>query len=707
MFQFKNAVPVFLKDKSKVMNLQAGFQCEFTADSNKSYELNITGSGLYRVYLNGEVVHYGPARAPHGFLRCDRVLLKPKVGINIISVEVAGYNCPSFYVMNIPSFLQAEVLQDNDVLCYTGRDFLGVDLSNLREQKALRYSYQRAFTEIWHFENAEFDWRVTKINGEELEEVDIPHKRIERGFELPCMDIYGEVYPLESGTVENLGAYTGEKKRFMNISKEVVGFEYEECPDKLLDEMNIVYHSNAFYKKDVTSGCYSLYKLGRNSTGFIRISLTVKQPSTVYLAFDEKLTDGAVECGVNTKNYLNIVKYTLTPGNYILETFECYTFQYLSVVVASGAVSVENLELRQYVYPATPIENPFPNRPIIGKVLEAAFETFRQNTIDCFMDCPGRERAGWLCDSYFTAFASYEFTGSCECERLFLENYAMPESFPPLPRGLLPMCYPGENVGGGAIPQWAMWYVVEVGEYAKRGGDVKPLEKPVTDVLWFLSCFENSSGLLENLPYWNFVEFSKANRLTNGVNYPTNMLYYKVLETAYALYPHLVVEGKTEKIRNAIIEQSFDGAFFRDHATRDENNNLILQPEKTAICQHEAFYFDIASSDDEKFVLLKNFVLENCGYGGNTEDVEPLGMFMGYNIRIFLLNKMGEFERNLKEIEQLYGMMADTCGTLWEHLDPYGGGSSLNHGLSAAVVSAVLEGAENIKVTECIDKTTA
>lgn len=699
MFEFKKATPIFLKGKNRVLNLQAGFQTVFNGEIGTEYRLNITGSTLYRVYLNGEVIHYGPARAPHGYIRCDSVTFTAKTRKNIISIEVAGYNCPSFYTMDIPSFLQAEIMLDNDVISYTGKDFRGIDLSVIREQKTLRYSYQRAFTEVWNMNKLDYDWKNTEFDGEEIERVEIGHKLIARGFKLPFMEIYSEVFPIESGKISNKGKYAGEEKRFTKISNEVVGFKREECPDKILDDLNINYIPNSNYKKNIKENEYSLYKLGRNSTGFIRLSLNVKKTSVVYLAFDEKLTDGAVECGVDTKNLLNIVKYTLNPSDkpVDLETFECYTFQYLSVIVLSGEVEVDNVELRQYVYPATPIKNPFNDRPIISKVLDAAFETFRQNTIDCFMDCPGRERAGWLCDSYFTAFASFDFTGTLECEKLFLENFTMPENFAPLPRGLLPMCYPGENVGRGAIPQWAMWYVVEIGSYVERGGDASVFEKLVTDLLWFLKCFENSDGLLENLPYWNFVEFSKANSLTSGVNYPTNMLYHKVLEVAYRLYPQLAVDGKLEKIRTAIIEQSFDGEFFRDHAIRDEGEKLVVMPDKTAICQHEAFFFDVVSVNDEKFANLRKFIIENCGYGGNTGELEPLGMFMGYNIRIFLLNKFKEFERNLKEIEQMYGMMADISGTLWEHLDTFGGGSSRNHGLSAAVADAILECAKGLK----------
>ncbi|WP_289490291.1 hypothetical protein, partial [Klebsiella pneumoniae] len=47
----------------------------------------------------------------------------------------------------------------------------------------------------------------------------------------------------------------------------------------------------------------------------------------------------------------------------------------------------------------------------LQKIYDATVSTFRQNSTDIFMDCPSRERAGWLCDSFFTARVEKELTG--------------------------------------------------------------------------------------------------------------------------------------------------------------------------------------------------------------------------------------------------------------------------------------------------------
>ena len=55
-------------------------------------------------------------------------------------------------------------------------------------------------------------------------------------------------------------------------------------------------------------------------------------------------------------------------------------------------------------------------------IIDAAIETYRQNAVDLFTDCPSRERAGWLCDSFFLARTEYALTGKNTIEESFLEN---------------------------------------------------------------------------------------------------------------------------------------------------------------------------------------------------------------------------------------------------------------------------------------------
>lgn len=185
----------------------------------------------------------------------------------------------------------------------------------------------------------------------------------------------------------------------------------------------------------------------------------------------------------------------------------------------------------------------------INKIYKAAVETYKQNALDIFMDCPSRERAGWLCDSYFTSRIAFDLSGNHLIETNFLENFLLPEKFDHIPEGMLPMCYPSDHVNGNFIPNWAMWFVIELEEYLERSNDqemIAALEPRVNALLDYFSRYENEYELLEGLEKWVFLEWSKANSFVQDVNYPTNMLYAKMLQVAGKLYdkPELVKKAE-------------------------------------------------------------------------------------------------------------------------------------------------------------------
>lgn len=75
--------------------------------------------------------------------------------------------------------------------------------------------------------------------------------------------------------------------------------------------------------------------------------------------------------------------------------------KFIKLVAVGGAVRVDNLRLIEYKHP------PVDYRPALVKedeeldlIFRAARESFLQNAVDLYTDCPSRERAGWLCDSF-------------------------------------------------------------------------------------------------------------------------------------------------------------------------------------------------------------------------------------------------------------------------------------------------------------------
>ena len=106
----------------------------------------------------------------------------------------------------------------------------------------------------------------------------------------------------------------------------------------------------------------------------------------------------------------------------------------------------------------------------LNAVYRGGVRTFAHNALDIFMDCPSRERAGWLCDSYFTAQTEYALFGETRVEDAFLQNYRLYQNRGEYPKGALPMRYPSEHHTDRFIPQWTMWYILEVEQCVNQRG---------------------------------------------------------------------------------------------------------------------------------------------------------------------------------------------------------------------------------------------
>ena len=164
---------------------------------------------------------------------------------------------------------------------------------------------------------------------------------------------------------------------------------------------------------------------------------------------------------------------------------------------------------------------------------------------------------------------AFDLSGDTQIERNFIQNFLLPEKFKHIDEGMLPMCYPSEHPNKNHIPNWAMWFVIQLEEYLQRSGDREMIDAAkdrVYALIEYFKPFINEDGLLEKLTRWVFVEWSRANSLVQDVSYPSNMLYAQMLDAAGRLYGDNSLHLQAEAMRETIRKQSFDGEYFIDNA---------------------------------------------------------------------------------------------------------------------------------------------
>lgn len=626
---FQNAEPVWAAGQDTVKNQTLSFREIISADRIATAYIRLAASTDYRLHVNGKFVAHGPCVAAHDFYRidCYDIASFMQKGENVVAVEVAGYNEPSYYLLNQPSFLQCEVELNGKVVAATGTDFQAFELKQ-RKSDVPRFSFQRPFTEYYVLTPGYAEW-MTQAGWEDAE---------------------------HQVTLSKV-----ETKQF--IERRVAYPDYRVHDALRLND--------------------SIYKFECNSSGFLGIPVKVDEPSCLKVSFDELLgEDGAVH--INRLGCQAYVTYELQPGEYDLESFEPYTMQYMQIAFLKGKGDVSRMYMRDYCNADVKRASFESDNTDLNRLFETARETHRQNALDVFMDCASRERAGWLCDSYFSARVAFDFSGHTKLEKNFIENFLLPKEFKDIDKGMLPMCYPSDHWNHNYIPNWAMWFVLELEEYLHRSGDREMIDQAkqrVYELVDYFKPYLNEDGLLEKLDKWVFVEWSDANRYVQDVNYPTNMLYAEMLDVISRLYQDSELKSQAENVREAIRKQSFDGTFFCDNAIR-EDGRLIRTDHHTEVCQYYAFFFHTATPDSypELWKMLRDKFGPSRKQNNPYPDVAFANAFIGNYLRLELLSREGLSKQLLDESIAEYLTMADQTGTLWENMTST---ASCNHGFAA------------------------
>ncbi len=695
---FKIAKPIWGKGKVNELNSSLFFRTRI--NNQDEIRIRITANNFYRIYVDGKFYAYGPSRDAHNYYRVDEYCLSfKKDKEHILVIEVSGYNCNSFYSLNTEPFLQCEIENKRyKVIKSTGRDF-EIFNNETRIRKVTRFSYQRAFSESYNIDDRFKKFLNDQDSSYERLEVQIlDEKRLEKRIVSYPKYVKKRFSQIEKGRshIDESKKIYEDRYQFLDFLKIFPKEEWEIDSNKTASQLSFELADNDFPL--LKENDFATYSNKRSLTGFIQVKVEVKEDALLYILFDEvnipskdnpKLV-GISFCRNTTHNCLT---YSLRKGSYDLLSFEPYTLMYARLVVLSGKCEIKDFSVLTYENPDAQIRFEFADSKI-NSVLDAAKNTFAQNALDLLTDCPSRERAGWLCDSFFSGQAEPLITGYNKVEEAFLDNY-FKCSKDNLPKGMIPMCYPADFPSKEFIPNWSLWYILELFNYQKRNGKSPLIEKSkdnIRGILKYFSAFENELGLLENLEGWVFVEWSKANdpEFIKGINFPSNMLYADSLMKAGSLLNNKELIEKGKRLKTTIRELSFKDGFFVDNAIRDLNNRIVPTSNITETCQYYALFFDVIRKEDDPVFFEK--MVNNFGEYRDDKTVYPnvfkSNVLTGIMMRLSLLNRYGYDELVFKETIEYFYKMSSLTGTLWEHDSVF---ASLNHCFTSYIINVFVD----------------
>lgn len=687
---FELAVPVWLSERDREMNLCVLF--ETSIDYDKNTILRLCAQNSYQAFINDTLVHSGPARAGRGYYRVDELsigsYLKP--GENRICVLVSAYHCNNFYLINQGAFFCAEIVQNERTLCASGTDAWSTYIYKQRLQRVPRYSFQRPFCEVYDLTSLS-PLCTCGLDRATVKRLDID-TFIEREVSYPDLPFEPFDSILEGGS-----ATLGDAKKHFNpwwlheVGRAYSGFlpsELELSSTDIADSLILEKKTDTpsmLLSKDsyITASWYC------NLSGYVYTELECLSDTMLCMIFDELLIDSKIK--YERSDCANVIIYKLRAGHsYRLVSAEPYTLKYMSIISLGGEVRIDELGIIRTDFNESEIIRAL--KPSadeqIARIYNAGVETFRQNAYDIFMDCPSRERAGWLCDSFFTSRVEYLLSGKSTVEKSFLSNFMMENEFENLPHGMLPMCYPADHSDGNFIPNWAMWYVIELSEYVERTGDASfalSVKERIYTLLDYFKGFENENGVLVNLEKWIFVEWSECNNLVRDISYPTNMLYCMMKRVMGRLYGDNALIAEAERLREVIRREARLGLFFGDNAVL-ENGEYKMTGKITETCQYYAFFTGVATPQEDS-ELWQTML---CDFGPQRrqtlkwESIYFSNAFIGNYLRCELLKLNGERERLERDIRDYFDYMAKTTGTLWEYVSP---DASCNHGFASHVLT--------------------
>ena len=487
------------------------YRLDFMLEKMEQLTIDISANSRYRLWVNEQPVLSGPCRSDQ-FRHYYETLelgeyLKP--GKNVLAVQVLL--CDSMYVKSGPEDRRAPLHSvatspaghrlavegliknaEGAVLCdvTTGKApwKVWLDATYYLTKEPVINGNMGALTEMIDFNKAPSDWKTLEYDtshwyaGEILEPV-------KTGFEM----------------------FFGILKTF-RMEERPIPLMYE-CPATLTKELGESILKEAEYITVEPGQKRTLLFDGEELfNAYFRYHIEGGRAASVSFTYFEKFTKGIDE--VKRDDYIHGEigqngqrdTITLKGGSLDYEPFWYRTMRFLQIEIqaAEEAVRFYRPSLRKTGYPLQPNSWVKSSISWVEQIYTMCVRTLQGCMMETYMDCPFWEQMQYPMDTRLQALFTYVCSVDTKLAKKALQDFHNSM----LPIGLIQGRAPSNPQQ--IISTFSLYYIFMILEYYRRTGEMELLKLYRADVDMILAYYDRhigGQGLVENLGYWDFVDW--------------------------------------------------------------------------------------------------------------------------------------------------------------------------------------------------------
>lgn len=536
--------------------------------------IRLFADSRYRLFVNGHYVGRGPGRSDPRWQYYDTWDIGPLLGAgaNTLAVLALHYGYGTGQSMHrIPAFLaQCDWTEDDGSIRAIGTDASWKTSPHpAYDRSAPRINGCQGPMEIVDARLEDGDWTHPDYDDSRWEQAKARNRQLSPFWNL----VPREIALLEEGAVA--------ARAIVNRG------EAAECPHPahalhkqlLAEEEHIVILEHGDWptegyrigRTEAGKAAVVTADFGRLEVGYLQLEASGSGGDVLDVVYAEELWQG--KALLNANNNRSADRFILKDGlNRFEIAFGYKACRYVQLRVRNprADVRLQRIGLRTRYYPVEQPSDFSCSDERLNRLWSLSAHTLRCCMQDGFLDSPSREQQQWMGDGRMQAAFNSYYSGDSRLYRKLLRQFGQSQDW----LGMIASRYPDDHHNYPPIPSFCLQWVCAFGDYARYTGDTgleaEAWPNVVQALRWF-TAYLNDDGLLEQVPYWSFVDWGELPKGPapdvgrGGVVAALNLQYLESLRVAIGMAGRLgdeeaarVFRSLADRLEQGIVRRLWD-----------------------------------------------------------------------------------------------------------------------------------------------------